>query len=370
MITRTLLFVSLALISCGLAFGQSDNTIYINNDSPQVIAVGGGSFLGVFTEDNDKGVVVTRVIKDSPADKAGLKKDDIIVGFDNDQVTSVRKLNRLISEAAPGQKVNLSVTRDGSKQTLSVTMGKRQDYPQVFTYNGNGFEVFNQAQEARDRVQAFRDQLQQNGQWYSTDGNQFFFGPGVSRRIGVTTTELSEQLAEYFGVKDKHGLLIQTVSENSPASKAGLKAGDVITEVDGDKIETTGDLTRAINRKEDGEIKVTLVRNKSSMTVNLTPEKRSETRSGTYYFGSPETEINLPSIAIPWIPPINIDLPRIVIPSIDIPTVDIPAIRINPMAYRYMTTPAVRAQIRSAVRSSIAPMRYRTVRLPRLGTLL
>src|SRR6185295_9597457 len=99
--------------------------------------IGGGSFLGVYAEDVNKenmaryglrdarGVAITQVIKDSPAEKAGLRKDDVIVRFEDDSVTSVRKLNRLVSEVAPDQTVKLRISRGGGEQEVAVTIGKR-----------------------------------------------------------------------------------------------------------------------------------------------------------------------------------------------------------------------------------------------------
>ena len=99
----------------------------------------GGSFLGVHAEDVNKenmaryglrearGVGVTEVVKDSPAEKAGLRKDDVILRFEGDSVTSVRKLTRLVSEVAPDQNVRLAISRGGSEQEVAVTMGKRNN---------------------------------------------------------------------------------------------------------------------------------------------------------------------------------------------------------------------------------------------------
>src|SRR6185436_8534784 len=100
---------------------------------------GSGSFLGVHAEDitrenngryglrDVRGVGITSVVKDSPAEKAGLRKDDVILRFDGENVTSVRKLNRLVSEVAPDQSVKLTISRGGSEQEVSVTIGKRKD---------------------------------------------------------------------------------------------------------------------------------------------------------------------------------------------------------------------------------------------------
>src|SRR6187455_344409 len=108
-------------------------------DGPQAFSffIEGGSYLGVYAEDVNKenmgryglrdvrGVAITQVIKDSPAEKAGLKKDDVIVRFEGDSVTSVRKLNRLVSEVAPDQTVRLGISRGGSEQEVSLTIAKR-----------------------------------------------------------------------------------------------------------------------------------------------------------------------------------------------------------------------------------------------------
>src|SRR5207244_3358714 len=91
----------------------------------------------------------------------------------------------------------------------------------------------------------------------------FVFSFGGGRRIGISTQSLTKQLADYFGVKDG-GLLITSVTENSPAAKAGLKAGDVITAVDGEKVESSGDIARLINKKQDGDVALTIVRDRNT----------------------------------------------------------------------------------------------------------
>src|SRR5215475_10209106 len=97
----------------------------------------GGAYLGVQTEDISKenmarynmrevrGVGVTEVLKDSPAEKAGLRKDDVILRFDGESVTSVRKLTRLVGESSADQAVRLTISRGGAEQEVSVTLSKR-----------------------------------------------------------------------------------------------------------------------------------------------------------------------------------------------------------------------------------------------------
>src|SRR3989442_15126943 len=97
----------------------------------------GGTFLGVHVEDVSKenmgtygmrevrGVGVTEVVKDSPAEKAGLRKGDVILRFDGESASSVRKLNRLVMESSSDQNVHLTISRGGSEQEISATLTKR-----------------------------------------------------------------------------------------------------------------------------------------------------------------------------------------------------------------------------------------------------
>jgi len=280
-----------------------------NADKTFSILLAGGTFLGVGTEDISKenmgrygmrevrGVGVTQVVKDSPAEKAGLKRDDVILRFDGESVTSARKLSRLVSESSPDQSVRITISRGGAEQEISATLSKQN----MKNLMGAGI---------RDDV--LKDIEKDWPQIKAGDGN-FVFNFGANRRIGVSTQTLTRQLADYFGAKDG-GLLITSVSENSPAAKAGLRAGDVITAVDGEKVNSSGDIVRAINKKEDGEISLTILREHNSMTINLTPEKSKEPtiiRPGT--IGN--RRIVVPSVQVPAIPEMNIEIPRIVIPA-------------------------------------------------------
>jgi serine protease Do len=268
----------------------------------------GGAFLGVGTENISKenmarygmrevrGVGVTQVMKDSPAEKAGLKKDDVILRFDGESVTSVRKLSRLVGESSADQTVRITISRGGAEQEVSATLSKHN------MANLLGASI-------RDDV--LRGIERDWPQIKSGDGN-LIFSVGGNRRIGVSTETLSKQLADYFGAKDG-GVLITSVTENSPAAKAGLKAGDVITAIDGEKVTSSGDVSRAINKKEDGEVSVTILRDRNTRNINLTPEKKQPTilRPGT--IGS--RRVMIPSIQVPVIPEMNIEIPRIVVPA-------------------------------------------------------
>jgi serine protease Do len=241
----------------------------------------GSNYLGILPEEisssnmsqyglsTARGVGISRVTEGSPADKAGLKKGDVIVQFEGEPVTSTRKLFRLIGEAAPEQTVRLTISRGGAEQQVSVKLGQREDASRALGAL---------TPELRDRL--FQPRTPQV--WVTPPNipnapnapQVFSYGFGNNRRVGITTTQLTKQLADYFGVGDGQGILITSVGENSPASKAGLRAGDVITEVNGEKIENAGDFTRALNRKDEGEVTLTIIRSKSRHTIKVTPERR------------------------------------------------------------------------------------------------
>lgn len=292
--------------------------------------IDGGSFLGVYAEDVNKdnmgryglrevrGAGITSIVKDSPAEKAGLRKDDVILRFDGETVTSVRKLNRLVSEVAPDQTVRLGISRGGSEQEVAVTISKRKDSMDAFQKLqglGGKFEGFEGLGTPGARV----------WKWEGPDANNdgFVFALGNNRRIGVSTTQLTKQLAEFFGVADGKGVLVTSVGDDSPAAKAGIRAGDIITAVDGEKLEDGGDLTRALGKKKEGDVTLTIVRDKNQRSITVTPREASGPTiapSGT----GPRAgrQVIIPRINIPAIPPINI-----MIPAINLPT--IPEINVN-----------------------------------------
>jgi S1-C subfamily serine protease len=96
-------------------------------------------------------------------------------------------------------------------------------------------------------------------------------------RLGVTVDSLTDQLAGYFGAPDG-GALITTVRKDSPAEKAGLKAGDVITSVNGERVRDAADVTRTIARVDEGTVTVDYLRERKPGTAKATVEAREGTR--------------------------------------------------------------------------------------------
>src|SRR6185436_14690323 len=192
----SLSLLSVIILAAGVAFAQESAPRPSPPDEPSdqtfSIFIDGGGFLGIYAENISRenmgryhvnqvrGVGVTQVVKDSPAEKAGLQKDDVILRIDGDNVTSVRKLNRVVSEIAPDQSVRVTISRAGSEQELTATMGRRaeNDFRGLLRDNPGNWEWEGPA-------------LTNDGPWV--------FALAGSRRIGISTTELTKQLADYFG---------------------------------------------------------------------------------------------------------------------------------------------------------------------------
>ncbi|MBA2646698.1 MAG: PDZ domain-containing protein [Pyrinomonadaceae bacterium] len=319
-----------------------------------------GSYLGVQPEEINKenmsryglqreprGVGVARVIENSPAARAGVRENDVILRFDGETVTSVRKLNRLIGEVAPDHTARMTISRGGAEQEISVTLGTRKNFTQNFEgmLAPRAEALRNQSEAVRRQGEALRRQsekLKQQGEEMRRQGDNarrqmegllrespglFKDGRGFSfsfggRRIGVTTTALTDQLGNFFGVPGNRGLLITRVSENSPAAKAGLKAGDIITMVNGKTVGEAGEMTRAINDRNEGDATLTFYRDKKERSITLTPEKNP----------SPAFELSPGALVIP---PIAISVPRVKIatPAISVaPRVRVvPKVKIKPL---------------------------------------
>jgi serine protease Do len=288
--------------------------------------VEGGGFLGVYAEDISRenmgryhmnqvrGVGLTQVMKDSPAEKAGLRKDDVILRIDGENITSVRKLNRIVSELAPDQSVRITVSRGGAEQEVSATIGKR-----------NNASMAGDLLPGEPRTWKWEGPRVDRDVFENNDGDMTFV-LGKSRRIGVSTVDLTRQLADYFGIANGKGVLVTSVTENGPAAKAGVRAGDVITAIDGEAVDSPGDISRVISRKKEGDVTLTITRNKVQQTIRVTPKE------GGFTIGQPQVgrRIVIPRIEIPTVPEIEVSMPRIVIPTIPSINIEMPRVRVMP----------------------------------------
>lgn len=227
---------------------------------------------GKFGLAQPRGVGIEKVLEDSPAANAGLQSGDVIVRFEGEEVKSTSKLTRLIGEVAPDQTAKVTILRGGGEREFNVTLGKREASPAAFgNFDFENLPPLPALPRTPQTLQTPRAQaipLPPRG----ADGDVFIRRGGANWQIGVGVTALTKQLGDYFGVSEGRGLLINSVRENSPAAKAGLKAGDIIVEVEGKEVKGQTDLMRAVNEKKDGDISLTILRDRNRQTVRVAPE--------------------------------------------------------------------------------------------------
>jgi serine protease Do len=221
------------------------------------------------------GVIIEEVADDSPASKAGLKKGDVVLEFDGERVRGVRHFTRLVQETPAGRKVQTSVMRDGQK--LNVTIEPRASGG--FSYFGDDDRM----SVLRDLADGWRVDIPKPAPAPPAapkppappafpafpDFDTFVWRSGNG--LGISVGDLSDQLAQYFGTKD--GVLVTSVTDNSAAAKAGIKAGDVLTSLNGRDVTSPSDLRRRIQELKDGdEFTVGIVRDKKATTLKGTVE--------------------------------------------------------------------------------------------------
>jgi serine protease Do len=236
--------------------------------------VGRGSLIGVSVEDLDDadvkqtrgGVKVETVTPGGPADKAGVKAGDTITDFDGERVRSTMQFSRLVQETPAGRQVAVALSRAGQRMNVTITTEQRSVSDD---FGVRMLDVPRAVRPAIPRPPATPRPPAMAPEFFDMP---LLRGAG-GRRLGVTVEGLDEQLAEYFGVKD--GVLVKSVLADSAAQKAGIKAGDVITAINGSKVYEASDLNRALDRLESsGEFTADIVRDKKTQSVKGKVEPR------------------------------------------------------------------------------------------------
>lgn len=210
------------------------------------------------------GVKVEDVREDSPAAKAGIQKGDIVTSFDGERVRGARHFARLVQETPAGRSVKLQVQRGSQAVDLSVTPGA----PRMAMGEGPEWRMREPGAPGlrMEMLPRMRERLPFEPGEFDV---RVMARPG---RLGVSVQELNPELAEYFGVKE--GVLVTSVAGDSAASRAGLKAGDVITAVDGASVDDPAELRQRLWKDEDAtETTLGVVRDKKSMSVKVTFEE-------------------------------------------------------------------------------------------------
>ena len=206
---------------------------------------------------------------DSPAAKAGLKESDVVTEINGQRVEGTEQFRRMIREIPSGRSAQFTVWRDGRSQTITVTLGKSE--------MRHGATIVAPAAPGSFSFQM--PEIPEMGEWF--DGGTW---TSSRTRLGIDAENLDGEFGNYFGAPDGEGILVRGVFPDSAAAKAGLKVGDVITSVNGERIRSVGELReKIVEKREEKTLKLGLIRNKAPMTLSVelpAPAEKREFRSG------------------------------------------------------------------------------------------
>jgi len=157
------------------------------------------------------GALVGQVVPESPAAKAGLKAGDVIIEYNGREVSQMSMLPAMVANTPVGEMAKLILIRDGKKQNITVEIGRLEDEEPVIA----GTET------------------------------------GTSKKLGITVQELTPKLAESLGIEETQGLIITDIISGSAAAEAGILRGDIILEINREKVENVGQYKKAVQAAQE-----------------------------------------------------------------------------------------------------------------------
>jgi C-terminal processing protease CtpA/Prc len=246
----------------GISSEDSGRSSYLGVDIADI----GSDRLGALKLKEEQGVEVTMVDQDAPAGKAGIKEHDVILTMNGTAIESKTQLQRMIHETPAGRVVTFGLSRDGQPVTIKVQLADRRN---EFAHMYND----------KDWDKSFRVEIPPIPPMPNLPD---FDVPNIglvvvhsSMRSGLMVENITQQLGEFFGVKNGSGVLVRSVEKGSRADKAGLRAGDVITRVGDQPVHDTSDFTHALHARGSGSVGVAVIRDKKEQTLTITlPERK------------------------------------------------------------------------------------------------
>lgn len=214
------------------------------------IEAGGAGYLGASIADLEKtaGVRVERVGEGSPAERAGLRKGDVIVRFAGEAVRSAAQFVRLVRETPPGRPVELELERDGTTRALTCELGRREGARASASEGALELDL-SELGDLRGLGELQRFSWRDFGRGLHA---LELPGPGGGARLGLSYQAIGNQLARYFKLEADSGVLVTDVAAGGAAEQAGLEAGDVILSFDGQAVGEERDLRKAVRAAEAG----------------------------------------------------------------------------------------------------------------------
>lgn len=191
-----------------------------------------GYRLGIVLSDGKRdadGVAIEKVVPDSPADKAGLQKGDVLVRIGDEKIQNSRDVRETLRNLEGSKELEVEILRDGNPITVKVKPEKREFLP---------------------------------------------FRMGSGRYLGVNLQNLDADLAAYFQVDPNAGVLITRIEPESPAEQAGIHSGDIVTHIDGKKVTQADDIRKMVEEGDAETVEITVLRHGVEKKLVAKPEKR------------------------------------------------------------------------------------------------
>ena len=234
---------------------SSDDMIDMVSPTPQA----NKAFLGVISEENEKGAKINTVSEGSPAEKAGLKKEDIISKVNEKKIDGPKSLYDAIGAFKPEEKVTITFIRDGKEQKTNTTLAKNKtlNTPKTFSFS------YPNGQMPNNLGRGFRISPDQNFNFEMPELDALNARINKKPKLGISVEDL----------ESGEGVKIKNVIVGSPAEKAGLKSNDIITEFDENKVTDVNDLKW--NYLQEGQVlKFTVLRNGEKKKIEVKIPKK------------------------------------------------------------------------------------------------
>jgi serine protease Do len=199
--------------------------------------------------DEERGIEVTHVAENSPANKAGIEPGDVLLSYNGENILGSQQFVRLVQETPIGRKVRIQVWRNGKTHAVTAEIGSAPAKPFGIPANFANFAVPSM------HYSPMMDIPMPILVWQNTV-------------LGAQLEELHKPMAQYFGVKG--GMLVRAVEDGSPASKAGLKVGDVITGIGSATVRTARDLSSYFRSEPSAGQPTTVTATREHREVKLT----------------------------------------------------------------------------------------------------
>lgn len=216
----------------------------------------------------NEGVAIAAVDHDAPAGKAGLRPNDVIVKMNGKRAQHAEDLAEALHKMDPGQSVILDVVRDGRAFQVTIVLADRAILEQEAW--SEHYTVPDPEQQATTQTGFFSSVPAEIGKTFSSNGGLMSYIPGTPPYTGITLDVMTPQLARYFGLRNAIGLLVKSIDPNSPASRAGLRAGDVICKADDLPMLSRSRWNHALRENRHEAVKLQILRDHRAQIIVLT----------------------------------------------------------------------------------------------------